>query len=376
MYTAYRFKPTDFSGGHNLNKHASLEMIAALSNANGAPGFEDEVIGLLRGYAADLGTVTEDAIRNLYVQRKENTGGRPVIQLDAHTDEVGLMVHAIKPNGTLMFTPLGSWVSYCLPAHKVRVRTKDGGYVPGVIVSKPVHFLKESERNAAPLIDNMVIDIGATSRREAMEDFGIAIGAPVVPDTAFAYDNIHDLLHGKAFDCRLGCAALVETMRRLAGNESISADIVAAFSSQEEVGCRGAQVAVATVKPDIAIVFEGCPADDTFSEDYMIQAGIKRGPMLRHIDAKMITNPRFQRFALDVAREQGIPVQEGVRTGGATNGSAIHLHSPAVPVIVIGFPVRYIHTHNCIASYGDFENGVRLAVAVIEKLNAEVIKGF
>jgi putative aminopeptidase FrvX len=142
------------------------------------------------------------------------------------------------------------------------------------------------------------------------------------------------------------------------------------------VGCRGAQVTVATVKPDIAIVFEGCPADDTFSEEYMIQTGLKRGPMLRHIDARMITNPRFQRFALDVAREYNIPVQDSVRTGGATNGSVIHLHSPAVPVIVIGIPVRYIHTHNCIASYADYQNGVKLAVAVIKHLNSQIIESF
>ncbi len=359
-----------------MSKTANIKMIEALSNANGAPGFEDEAVNALRGYNAGLGEITEDAIRNLYVRRKENTGGRPVIQLDAHTDEVGLMVHAVKPNGTLAFIPLGGWVAYCLPAHKVRVRTRDGRYIPGVIASKPVHFLKDSEKNAAPLMENMVIDIGASSRKEAVEDFGISIGAPVVPDVTFAFDEERGLLHGKAFDCRLGCAALTETLRRLEGDASLGADIVGAFSSQEETGCRGAQVTVATVKPDIAIVFEGCPADDTFSEEYMVQTALGKGPMLRHIDAKMITNPRFQRFALDVAKECGIPVQEGVRTGGATNASAIHLHAPAVPVIVIGLPVRYIHTHNCIASYDDYENGVKRAVEIIKRLNAEAIMGF
>jgi putative aminopeptidase FrvX len=351
-------------------------MIAALSNANGAPGFEDEVIAVLREYTAGLGGVSEDAMRNLYIRRKENTGGKPVVQLDAHTDEVGLLVHAVKPNGTLAFIPLGAWVSYCLPAHKVRVRTRDGSYIPGVIVTKAVHFLKDSEKNASPQIENMVIDIGASSRKEAIEDFGINIGAPVVPDVTFNYDSARDLFHGKAFDCRLGCAALTETLHNLIGNGSLGVDVVAAYSSQEEVGCRGAQVTVATVKPDIAIVFEGCPADDTFSEDYMIQTGLKRGPMLRHIDAKMITNPRFQRFALEVAREYNIPVQEGVRTGGATNGSVIHLNSPAVPTIVIGMPVRYIHTHNCIAAYADYENGVKLATAVIKHLNSQIIESF
>jgi putative aminopeptidase FrvX len=90
----------------------------------------------------------------------------------------------------------------------------------------------------------------------------------------------------------------------------------------------------------------------------------------------MITNPRFQRFALDLAGKKGIPVQEAVRTGGATNGGIIHLTGKAVPVIVIGIPVRYIHTHYGIASYADFENSVKLGCEVIRALSAEIIAGF
>jgi putative aminopeptidase FrvX len=152
--------------------------------------------------------------------------------------------------------------------------------------------------------------------------------------------------------------------------------VTGAFAAQEEVGLRGATVTAQTVKPDIAIVFEGCPADDTVVEPYAVQTAIKKGPMLRHIDARMITNPRFQRFALDTAAQKGIPVQEGVRTGGATNGGVIHISGKAVPAIVIGIPARYIHTHYGIASYADFENSVKLACEVIRGLNASVIGGF
>jgi putative aminopeptidase FrvX len=98
--------------------------------------------------------------------------------------------------------------------------------------------------------------------------------------------------------------------------------------------------------------------------------------MLRHIDARMITNPRFQRFALEKAAQKGIPVQEGIRTGGSTNGGVIHLSGKAVPSIVIGIPARYIHTHYSIASYADFENSVKLACGIIRALNASIIGGF
>lgn len=130
------------------------------------------------------------------------------------------------------------------------------------------------------------------------------------------------------------------------------------------------------IMPDVAIVFEGCPADDTCVAGYEVQTAIKRGPMLRHIDGKMITNPRFQRFALDLCEEHNIPVQEAVRRTGATNGAAIHLSGKGVPTIVIGIPVRYAHTHYGISSFSDYQNGVKLASEILKRLDEIIIKRF
>jgi len=326
-----------------MDKKQSLELCAALSNAKGAPGFEDEVLTVLRRYGEGLGSFREDSLRNLYLSRSGNQGGRPMVQLDAHTDEVAFMVQAVKPNGTLRFTTLGGWVPSNIPAHRVWVQTADGDYIPGVTASKPPHFMSEAERKAQPAVEDMSIDIGASSREEVLRDFRVRMAAPVVPDVTFEYQEKHDLMIGKAFDCRLGCAATVTAN---------------------------------TVKPDLAIVFEGCPADDTVAEPYMIQTAIHKGPMLRHIDARMITNPRFQRYALDLAEELGIPVQESVRTGGSTNGAPIHLSNQGVPVIVIGIPVRYIHTHYGIAAHSDVENAARLAAAILERMDAAQISRF
>ena len=358
-----------------MEKEKMLSMIRDLSNANGACGFEDEVLTVLRKYGAGLGKFEEDSLRNLYLSRAENRGGLPLIQLDAHSDEVSFMVQAIKPNGTLRFIPLGGWVANNIPAHKVKVRNADGEYIPGIVATKPPHFMSEAERRMPASIDSMVIDIGASSYEETVNDYKVQIGAPVVPDVDFEYDGSRGLMTGKAFDCRLGCASIVATLETLKGQD-LCVDLVAGFSVQEEMGTRGAAVTANHIKPDIAIVFEGCPADDTFSEPYMIQTAIKHGPMLRHIDAKMITNPRFQRFALDLAKESGIPVQESVRAGGSTNGAPIHLSNSSVPVIVIGLPVRYIHSHYGIASFADCANAVKLAVSVIRHLNSDVIKKF
>ena len=342
-----------------MEKAQALEMIAAISNANGVSGFEEEVAAVIRPYAETVGETCVDRMRNVFIRRFENNGKRPVVQLDAHSDEVGFMVQAICPNGTLRIIPIGGWVPSNIPAHKVWVRNNEGKYIPGLTASKPPHFMTEAERRSPLEMSHITIDIGATSAEEAVRDFGIRIGEPVSPDVSFTYDETHDLMVGKAFDCRVGCAAILKTLHELKGEE-LNVDIVGACAAQEEVGVRGATITANVIKPDIAIVFEGCPADDTVVEPYMVQTAIKRGPMLRHIDAKMITNPRYQRYALGLAEELGIPVQDAVRASGATNGSAIHLSGAGVPVIVIGIPVRYAHTHYGISAYSDFDNAVKL----------------
>ena len=358
-----------------MDKKTTLEMIAAISNANGVSGFEDDVVAAIRPYAEGLGETHMDRMRNFYIRRQGNTGSRPVVQLDAHSDEVGFMVQAICPNGTLRIIPLGGWVTHNIPAHKVWVRNRWGKYIPGPTASKPPHFMSEAERKAPLDMSNITVDVGATSREEAMEVYGIRIGEPVAPDVTFTYDENTDLMVGKSFDCRLGCAAILKTLHTLQGKD-LNVDVVGACAAQEEVGVRGATVTSQVIKPDIAIVFEGCPADDTCVEPYMVQTAIKRGPMLRHVDARMITNPRYQRYALDLAEQLNIPVQEAVRAAGSTNGAAIHLTEKAVPVIVIGVPVRYAHTHYGMSAYADFDNAVKLACEILTRLDADTIAGF
>ena len=351
----------------------ALKLIRELSDAPGASGFEDAVVEIARKYAAPLGSVKEDFLRNLYIYRKENTGNKPVLMLDAHSDEVGFIIHSIKPNGTLHFLTLGSWNKNALVSTRVLVRNALGEYIPGIIAAKPVHFMSASERQNPTLeIDDMVIDIGARSAEEAMQDFHIRMGEPVVPDTKFSYDEQHDLMFGKAFDCRIGCAAMLEALRRLEGRE-LPCDVVAVLSTQEELGPRNSKVTVHHVKPDIAIVMEGCPADDTFTEPYAIQTALKKGPMFRHIDISAICAPRYQRFALDLAAEKGIPVQESVRQGGGNNAASIQTTLVGAPSIVAGIPVRYAHSPNCISSGFDFEATVQIVMELMQAVTPEVI---
>ena len=354
----------------------ALKLLQEISDAPGASGFEDEVVNVARRWCESIGPMKEDFLRNFYVRRKENTGNKPMILIDAHSDECGLIVQAIKPNGTLRFLQLGSWNKNSLVGSKVLVRNALGEYIPGIIAAKPVHFMSAAEKaNQSALdISSMVIDIGAVSYEDAVENFHVRMGEPVVPSSKFHYDEKHGLIFGKGFDCRIGCAAAIEALRRLDGKE-LPCDVTLVLSTQEELGPRNSKVTVHHVNPDIAVVMEGCPADDTFAEGYMIQTALKKGPMFRHMDISAVCAPRYQRWALDLAAKKGIPVQEAVREGGGNNAASIQTALVGAPSIVEGIPVRYAHATDCISAEHDYEAGIQMLMALLENITADVIAG-
>lgn len=353
----------------------NVDLIKKLSDARGVSGFEDEVINVVKAELANFCTFEEDSMRNLYIYPNYNVGNRPLLMLDAHSDEVGFMVQAIKPDGTLRFVPIGGWNEKSLPSSKVQVKTSDGGYVKGIIAAIPPHFTSPEQRNAPVTIESLSIDVGATSKRDAEENFGIKIGAPVIPYSPFEYDEKRGLMFGKAFDDRLGVYGVIEAIKILK-NKALNVDIVGVISSQEEVGERGITAVCSKIKPDAAICFEGGPADDTFTPDYLIQDAIRGGCMVRYMDRTVICTPRFVSFTEQVAAEKGVKVQMAVRSGGGNNGAYIISSNGGTPVIVACTPVRYIHSFNCIAAAEDVNSMIDLGVAVAEKLNGEIIKGF
>lgn len=351
----------------------NIKMIQRFSNAFGVSGFEDEVVALGKEYCDDRFVTEEDHLRNLYCRQKDTKAEKPLILVDAHSDEVGFIIQAIKPNGTMTFLPLGGWVPDTIPASKVRVKNRDGNDISGIVAAKPPHFMKDREHPEALSLGEMVIDVGASSKEEVIEQLHIGIGAPVVPEVTCTYDENRDLFLGKAFDCRIGCAAVMETLAHV-NTEQVN--VIGTLSAQEEVGERGMNLVAKTIHPDLAICFEGCPADDTFQEEWMIQTALRKGPMLRHYDKSMITNPRFQRYALDLANQLGIPCQESVRSGGGTNGAMLHVANNGTPTIIIGVPVRYIHSHHGFTTYEDFENSVKLAYEIIHRMDQNQIANF
>lgn len=350
-----------------------LELIEKLCNAHGVSGFEDDVTAIAREYCKGFASFKEDSMRNLYIYPNSNRGNRALVMLDAHADEVGFMVQAVKPDGTLRFIPIGGWNEKSLPSSKVSIRTEKG-FVEGVISAMSPHLMTAEQRNAPVTIENLVIDIGASGAKEAAQ-FGVETGATAVPSTPFVCDESRGILHGKAFDDRLGVAALLMCLKNLQ-SETLSVDLVGVISSQEEVGERGITAVMGAINPDAAICFEGCPADDTSAPEYMVQAKLHGGVMIRYMDRSVICTPRFTAFARRTAEQNGVKHQMAVRSGGGNNGAYIISANGGTPTVVASIPVRYIHTFNSIAALEDVYSCVKLGEVLCKNLNDETIKRF
>lgn len=353
---------------------STIEMIKELSNSYGAPGFEDDVLEVVKNYKGNL-SYKRDSMMNCYLNTDKRDSGKMTIMLDAHLDEVGFMVQSIDEKGLLNFIPLGGWVTHNIPAHLVMVKNAEGQYIKGIVTSKPPHFMTAEEKKKKVDIPDLQIDLGAVSRDEVINEFKIQVGAPVVPFVDFEYNEKNRIMMGKAFDNRLGCAAVIDTLKKLE-NEDLSINVIGALASQEEVGTRGAEVTSNTVKPDIAIVFEGTPADDIYTNKFTMQSGLNYGPQIRHRDSSYVSHHRFITFAQKIAKENNIICQDAVRLSGGTDAGKIHLAAGGVPTIVLGIPTRYVHTHYGYASFNDFENTVNLAVEIIKSLDVNIISSF
>lgn len=351
-----------------------LKLTEDLSNAFGPSGFEDDVIKVIKNYTGFIES-ERDSINNLFLGLRNIDKTKPVVALDCHTDEVGFIVEHINENGTISFLPLGGWHSANVAAHSVIIKNFACDYIKGVVGSKPPHFMTEEERNSLPKLNDMHIDIGTSTKKETEELYGIEVGNPIAPDVTFSYDEKIKVMRGKAFDNRSGCACVVSVMEDLKDRNK-NVNIVGAMSAQEETGLRGATIAANRIKPDLVILFEGSPADDTFLDSSRAHGAIGKGVQLRVIDGQMISNPRLIRYAKYIADKNKIRYQIIAREKGSTNGGKYHIANHGIPVLVLGIATRYAHSHYAYASYRDLESAIFLAKEIVLDLDKYKIAEF
>ncbi|NPA93105.1 MAG: M42 family metallopeptidase [Chloroflexi bacterium] len=348
----------------------TVQLLKALTEAHGVPGYEAPVRALIREALEPLGHLSEDRLGSV-ICRKDGTSSSPKVMLAAHMDEVGFMVKHITPEGFIKFLPLGGWFDQVLLGQRVIIKTRKGDVV-GVIGAKPPHILPPDERNKVVPKKDMFIDIGATSKAE-VEEAGVRPGDPVVPRADFVVLANGKSYLSKAFDDRVGVAVMIEALQALQ-ERSHPNTIYATATVQEEIGLRGAQTSVWAVEPDVAIILESDIAGDIPGvKAEQAPARLGKGPSLLIYERRMVPNLALRDLFLETAKEIGVNVQMSFVEGGGTDGAAIQLHRTGVPVIVLSVPARHIHSHSAIIHRDDFDQAVQLLVAVLQRLDAETV---
>ncbi|WLV23825.1 M42 family metallopeptidase [Aciduricibacillus chroicocephali] len=345
----------------------TLEMFRALTELPGAPGDE----GLVRNYMEqELSKYADEMIRdNLGGIFGVKKGNGPKVLVAGHMDEVGFMVTQITDTGMIRFQPLGGWWNQVLLAQRVQILTEKGPVI-GVIGSIPPHLLTDAQRQKPMEIKNMLIDIGADDREDALS-IGIKPGQSILPVCEFTPMANEKKILAKAWDNRYGCGLAIELMKEVA-DEKLPNELYCGATVQEEVGLRGAKAAANMIKPDIFYGLDASPANDmTGSEKEFGHLG--KGALLRIFDRTMITHRGIREFILDTAETHNIPYQYFISQGGTDAGS-VHLSNNGVPSAVIGICSRYIHTSGSIIHVDDYAAAKELLTQLVRTTDNNVIE--
>ncbi|MBN1866772.1 M42 family metallopeptidase [Candidatus Sumerlaeota bacterium] len=332
-----------------------LTLLKELCDAFGPTGFESEVRDRIRARIAPLADeVRETPVGSLLALRRGHEP-RGTVLLDAHMDEVGLIVNRIEPNGFVRFATLGAIDPRVLPSHRVEVRSRSGARRVGVIGTRPPHIVGPEQRTQAMAVEDLFIDLGCSSR-EAVESLEIGLGAPAVIHYPFV-ELSGGRVAAKALDDRAGCALVLSAFEALEG-ERLPFDLAASFSVQEEAGQIGAETAAREIAPDVALVLESTTATDTPDvppSKHVCSLGL--GPAITIVDARTFVPEKMFRFLEGLAREGGIPYQfKPPRVGGGTNAGAIQRRGAGVLTGILSVPCRYIHSPTGVLSMKDLSD--------------------
>jgi putative aminopeptidase FrvX len=351
-----------------------VRLLEELTNAHGAPGFEGPVRNILRrewqGLLSDLRT---DGLGNLLGTLRGQVEG-PRVLLMAHMDEVGFLVRHIDDNGFIYFHGVGGYFDQSVLTQRMAILTPKG-IVVGYTGMKSGHILRPSERTEMVPIESMFIDIGARSRQEAVEQFGVRPGLPIVYDADFQVLNGTSRYLAKAWDDRVGLAVITEALKQLKTTSHPNSVHIAA-TVQEEIGLRGAAVVHESTKPDIVINLEIGIASDfpLLTSPTLSQESLGKGPSVFVFDNSMIPNNNLVEWIIKVARESKIPLQFESVSGYGEDGAALQKAATGIPAVNIGVPTRYGHSQLGVIDRADFDNTVKLIVQMVQRLSAAEVK--
>ena len=364
-----------------MNKENLWKLTKRMADESAVIANEEPVAEMLKeALEPFVEKVTYDKYGNL-ISFKSGKKGGPIVVIEAHVDEIGLIVEYIDENGFIFFKGLGVWEDRILPAQRVRIRTRKNGEIHGVIGMKPIHTgASEVSDNASWVMRDLFIDIGLDNAG-SVKKTGIRTGDPIVIDRQLIrFDTNQDVITGKALDNRIGCACMVDTMERLS-KEDHEANVYAIGSMATELGLKGAiNLPREMIQPDVIIVFDVTVAGDVPGIDPKDRVSrIGGGTAIKVAEFHefphgLVVNPRLVDLMIETAEDEKIPYQLEILEEATTCATAIQQALGGAVSGALSIPTRYLHCPIEVIDLNDALATSRLAVATINKITSKYVK--
>ena len=350
------------------------DFLKKLVSIPGGSGFEEEVAReMFRQFAEIVPEVSADSMGNVIARVGPSESKRSVM-VCAHTDEVGMCVKYIDPQGYVYFDLNGVVDERVLLGQKVDIVSRKGVQT-GIIGVKGKHLLTPEDLKRPISVNDLWIDVGARSPTEVGE-IGIEVGDFIVYHT-----NYQELGRGyivsKALDDRMGCAVLRELAKELTA-ASLDYAIYLVATTQEEIGSRGARVAAQSLQPDLALVIDTVPAADPTTPPQQATSQLGQGPVIRTMDflpnmMGTIYCRKIRDRLIDTAKRHDIPFQTDIfRTW--TDAATLHMEGDGIPTGGIFIPRRCSHSPTEIAHIEDMNRAHRLSLSFLSELTGNDIE--
>lgn len=339
-------------------------LLKELVETPGVSGQEHEIRDKIREEVKEYAdTVEEDRMGNLVARKGD---GDETLMISAHMDQIGLTVKDIDENGFIRFSKIGGVTTQSLMNQRVTIHT-DNGKVTGVLGMKPPHLMDKENRDKLPEKDQLFIDIGAEDE-EAVEDLGINVGDTVTFEREAA-ELQEDYVTGLALDNRVGVAVAIKVIEEYEGDT----ELAVVFSTQEEVGLKGAKTAAFNVSPDAALAVDVSIAGDVPGiEPTETKLETGSGVDLQMVQSSgrgLITPEPIRNWLVETAEEGDHEFTRTVMEGGATDAAKIELVKEGIPTGSIGVPIRHMHSSTEVAKISDAEATVEFVTDAAESFN-------
>ena len=345
------------------------QLLQALADAPGPSGFEEPVRKIMVERMKPLSEkLSYDGLGSVIAV--QGSSG-PRIMVDAHMDELGGMVRRVTNDGYLTMQMLGGWLDQALVDQRWTILGSKGP-VRAITGIRDIHIVPQEERTKVYPRESVFLDVGAKNAAEVAA-MGLEPGDPVVPDAPFAVMNGTQNYLGKGWDDRVGCAVVIEAMKKLAHAPHPN-QIFWVATVQEEIGVRGAHTSSEIVKPEIGIAIEGGVTRDAPGvHPEEAQELLGGGPAIFLYDSSALPNLKLISLIKQTAKEKAIPLQSDLIQGYGDDSSEMQKSNGGAPTVNMVVPVRYTHSHNGIMNRGDFDKMVDLLVAILQKLDAKTV---